>query len=77
MGHLWELDVDLSPNERNEHEEFIRHSKFQHILQEAPFFYQIINKPEGYAGDAEMMRIIPGILSIPVPTVSILSRQSA
>ena len=40
------------------HREFVKNSKYHKVIQEASFCRQIINKPEGYAGDAEMMRII-------------------
>ena len=33
----------------------IKNSKYIKIVQEAPFYWRIINKPNGYAGDAEMM----------------------
>jgi len=36
----------------------VRHSRLASILREAPFFRQILDRPRGYPGDAEMMRFI-------------------
>jgi extracellular factor (EF) 3-hydroxypalmitic acid methyl ester biosynthesis protein len=59
MEQLWAVHWELSHEERIKHEEFIRQSMFRRVLyDEAPFYRRIIDKPEGYAGDAEMMRII-------------------
>ena len=40
------------------HKAFVRESRLREILLEAPYYRQIIEKPRGYSGDAEMMRII-------------------
>jgi extracellular factor (EF) 3-hydroxypalmitic acid methyl ester biosynthesis protein len=40
------------------HLKFIEESKYFQIVQEAPFYWRIINKPNGYAGDAQMMAFI-------------------
>ncbi|MGB5217952.1 MAG: hypothetical protein WBN66_06605 [Smithella sp.] len=59
MEQLWAVHWELSHEERIKHEELIRQSMFRRVLyDEAPFYRRIIDKPEGYAGDAEMMRII-------------------
>lgn len=43
---------------REAHQDFIRGSEYYHIVQEAPFYWRIMNKPNGYAGDAVMMSYI-------------------
>jgi hypothetical protein len=59
MEQLWTIDQELSQEERVRHEEFVHQSMFRRVLyEEAPFYRRIIDKPEGYAGDAETMRII-------------------
>jgi extracellular factor (EF) 3-hydroxypalmitic acid methyl ester biosynthesis protein len=59
MEHLWAVDGELSHEERIKHEEFVRQSTFWRVLHdEAPFYRRIIDKPEGYAGDAEVMRML-------------------
>jgi len=59
MEQLWAVQRELSHEERIKHEEFVRQSMFRRVLcDEAPFYRRIIEKPEGYAGDAELMRII-------------------
>ncbi len=59
MEQLWAIHRGLSHEERIKHEEFVRQSTFRRVLyEEAPFYRRIIDKPEGYAGDAESMRII-------------------
>lgn len=58
MDKLGELTSDLSPEEKSEYINYIASTQYHKIGQEAPFYWRIINKPEGYAGDAEMMNII-------------------
>lgn len=55
---LGQIAFEKAPELRNDHQQYIRNTRYQEIVQEAPFFRQIINKPEGYVGDAEMMRLI-------------------
>lgn len=63
MEQLWAIDKELLHEERLKHEAFVRQSMFRRALyEEAPFYRRIIDKPEGYAGDAEVMRIIYGNL---------------
>jgi SAM-dependent methyltransferase len=58
MDQLGEITLNLNPEEKKQYQDFIEHSKYFQIGQEAPFYWRIINKPEGYAGDAVMMEII-------------------
>jgi extracellular factor (EF) 3-hydroxypalmitic acid methyl ester biosynthesis protein len=55
---LGQLVFKKAPELRKDHQKYIHNSRYREIVQEAPFFWQIINKPEGYAGDAEMMNLI-------------------
>jgi extracellular factor (EF) 3-hydroxypalmitic acid methyl ester biosynthesis protein len=59
MEHLWAIDRKLSHEERIKYEEFVRQSMFRRVLHdETPFYRRIIDKPEGYAGDAEVLRML-------------------
>ncbi len=59
MENLWELSRKLSHEERIKYEEFVRQSTFRRVLHnETPFYRRIIDKPEGYAGDAEVLRML-------------------
>ncbi len=49
---------ELDDNEKNKYRDFTLKSKLSQILQTSPFFWRIVNRPEGYPGDAEMMNII-------------------
>ena len=40
------------------HQNFIRGTEYYNIVQEAPFYWRIMNKPNGYPGDAVMMSYI-------------------
>jgi len=57
-GNLGEISKSFDAHEREQHRQYVHRSAFSEIIQEAPYYWRIINKPEGYAGDAEMMRII-------------------
>lgn len=60
-GHaarLFDIAESFSIRETILHKQFVRNSLFSKVIQEAPYYWRIINKPEGYTGDAEMMRII-------------------
>lgn len=48
----------LSPDGAEQCMAFVRGSKVATLLREAPFFSQILGRPRGYPGDAEMMRFI-------------------
>ncbi len=58
MDTLAEIALGFSAEQSEFHRQFIRDSKYFEIIQEAPFYWQIINKPNGYAGDASMMNYI-------------------
>jgi extracellular factor (EF) 3-hydroxypalmitic acid methyl ester biosynthesis protein len=58
MDQLGEITAGLPKNEEEAHRRFIRESKYFEAVQEAPFYWRIINKPNGYAGDAQMMTFI-------------------
>ena len=50
--------LTFSEVEKDEIRKVIANSKLVEVLKEAPYFYQSIERPRGYAGDAEMMSII-------------------
>jgi extracellular factor (EF) 3-hydroxypalmitic acid methyl ester biosynthesis protein len=58
MDSLAEIALPFTGKVRAEHQAYIRQTKYYKMVQEAPFYRRIMNKPEGYAGDAEMMNII-------------------
>ena len=46
-------------NEEKKHaKRFILNAKICRIFQDSPFCWRIVQRPEGYVGDAEMMEII-------------------
>lgn len=57
-GQIAKTAADFTTEDRLRHQSFIWQSDYHRLLQEAPYYWQIINKPEGYSGDAEMMSII-------------------
>lgn len=58
MTELGNMGIDFDSATKKKHKEFVKRSTLHRIFQEAPYYWRIINKPEGYAGDAEMMNII-------------------
>ncbi len=58
MGYLGNLAKSLTKREKKEARNYVFNSKANQIYQEGPFPWRIFNKPEGYAGDAELMRMI-------------------
>ena len=48
----------FNKEQKEHHRRYIMDTKFYRVVQEAPFYWRNINKPEGYAGDAEMMGLI-------------------
>lgn len=58
MDRLGFLTTQFQNGDDKVHRSFICESKYFHAVQEAPFYYRIINKPNGYAGDAQMMDFI-------------------
>jgi extracellular factor (EF) 3-hydroxypalmitic acid methyl ester biosynthesis protein len=58
MEELGRITEKFDSSQKEVHQEFVRKSPYFHIVQEAPFYWRIINKPNGYAGDAYMMSFI-------------------
>ena len=59
MKDLWEVQEIFSHEERKQHEHYVRQTEFWRVLHdEAPFYRRIIDKPEGYAGDSEVMKMV-------------------
>lgn len=58
MDKLGNITDHFDKKEAVAHLRHIRQSKYFEIVQEAPFYWRIINKPNGYAGDAQMMSFI-------------------
>jgi extracellular factor (EF) 3-hydroxypalmitic acid methyl ester biosynthesis protein len=55
---LGEITLDFDQRQKDGHQKYVRETKYYEIVQEAHFYWRIMNKPEGYAGDAEMMNLI-------------------
>jgi SAM-dependent methyltransferase len=55
---LAEIVAFFKRDKREEHRQYIRNSSYYQIVQEAPFYWRIMNKPNGFAGDAHMMNYI-------------------
>jgi len=58
MDALAEISDNFSPDQRKAHQNHIRTTRYYQIVQEAPFYWRIMNKPNGYPGDAHMMNYI-------------------
>jgi len=58
MDKLADISAMFDEKQAMDHRNYIRTTRYYRIVQEAPFYWRIINKPNGYAGDAEMMRYI-------------------
>jgi len=58
MERMGKLCVNYSKEERENYKTYIQQSKYFQQIQESPWSHQIINKPRGYAGDSDMMKII-------------------
>jgi hypothetical protein len=58
MTDLGIIARSFSWDEVLQHKKMTFGSELHRLIQEAPYYWQIINKPEGYSGDAEMMQII-------------------
>jgi extracellular factor (EF) 3-hydroxypalmitic acid methyl ester biosynthesis protein len=58
MDELGRISDTLSQEAKEIHIQHARQSKYYRIVQEAPFYWQIINRPNGYPGDADMMGFI-------------------
>jgi SAM-dependent methyltransferase len=55
---LAEINEHFTDDEKGRHRRYVRMSSYCKIVQEAPFYRQIMNKPFGYAGDADLMGMI-------------------
>jgi extracellular factor (EF) 3-hydroxypalmitic acid methyl ester biosynthesis protein len=55
---LAEINEHYTEDEKDRYRRYVRMSSYCKIIQEAPFYRQIMNKPFGYAGDAELMGLI-------------------
>jgi len=55
---LAELTSGLDAHQYEEYRRFVWASRYFEIVQEAPFYWRIIHKPRGYAGDAQMLAFI-------------------
>jgi hypothetical protein len=58
MDGLAEIVTSFTNAQKEKHKRFIQGTQYYHIVQEAPFYWRIMNKPNGYAGDAHMMSFI-------------------
>ncbi|MCJ8499788.1 hypothetical protein [Desulfatitalea alkaliphila] len=58
MDPLGRIAESFHNGDAEPHRAFVRSSRYFEAVQEAPFYWQIINKPNGYAGDAQMMSFI-------------------
>lgn len=58
MNHLGSMTIHLDGEDKKAHQSYIQGTGYFKIVQEAPFYWRIINKPNGYAGDANMMHYI-------------------
>jgi len=55
---LGEITAGATAEQKKAYVQYIRQSRYFRIVQEAPFYWRIINKPNGYPGDAQMMHFI-------------------
>ena len=58
MDQLAEISDNFNFEERKAHQDYIQNTRYYQIVQEAPFYWRIMNKPNGYPGDAQMMSYI-------------------
>jgi len=58
MSQLSAITSHFDDEHKKAYQKFIQDTKYYEIVQEAPFYWRIMNKPNGYAGDAEMMNFI-------------------
>jgi extracellular factor (EF) 3-hydroxypalmitic acid methyl ester biosynthesis protein len=58
MDQLGQVTSEFNLEEKKIHKQYIRKTTYHQIVQEAPFYWRIINKPNGYAGDAFLMDFI-------------------
>ena len=62
MSQLSAITSNFDDEQKKAYQKFIQDTKYYEIVQDAPFYWRIINKPNGYAGDAEMMNFIYRIM---------------
>ncbi len=58
MDKLGGIVCNFNQEQKEAHQKFIRDTEYYEIIQEAPFYWRIMNKPNGYPGDAVMMSFI-------------------
>lgn len=58
MDELGRIVGNFHNGESTAHLQFVRKSDYYQVVQEAPFYWRIMHKPNGYAGDAQMMSFI-------------------
>lgn len=58
MDELAMISSEFDVEKKEIHKNFIQNTNYYGIIQEAPFYWRIIKKPNGYAGDAYMMNYI-------------------
>ncbi len=58
MHELGKITENFEKEPADAHRAFVKRSLYYRIVQEAPFYWRIMNKPNGYAGDAQMMSFI-------------------
>jgi len=58
MDKLGGIVCNFNQEQKEAHQNFIRETEYYEIIQEAPFYWRIMNKPNGYPGDAVMMSFI-------------------
>lgn len=58
MDRLGAITKHFTEEEKENHINYVSESEYFEAVQEAPFYWRIINKPNGYAGDAQLMSLI-------------------
>jgi extracellular factor (EF) 3-hydroxypalmitic acid methyl ester biosynthesis protein len=58
MNDLGLIVSNFNGKHQEAHQDYIRNTRYYEIVQEAPFYWRIMNKPNGYPGDASMMSFI-------------------
>lgn len=58
MDELAEIADTFSPEQKISHQLYVQTTPYYQTVQEAPFYWRIMNKPNGYPGDARMMDYI-------------------
>jgi hypothetical protein len=58
MDRLGQITALFDQEQKAQHQQYVRNTLYYQLVQEAPFYWRIMNKPNGYAGDAYMMKFI-------------------